>query len=117
MGGGVTLSGSLVGVKDSDLPQFTVRAVGSAGGGMGGFGTTAAVDAAGHFELKGLTAGSMTLIASSGFLGGKSASRTLEIPENTPSVETTIEFPRGSKVEGDVTRGGKGIDGVSVIFM
>ncbi|HEY3174803.1 MAG TPA: carboxypeptidase-like regulatory domain-containing protein [Candidatus Polarisedimenticolia bacterium] len=114
LGGGVTLSGTITGVKESELSRFTVRAM---SGGMGGFGTTAAVDATGRFEMKGLAAGTLTLLAGSGMFGGKSATRTVAIPEGTATFETTIEFPRGSRVEGIVTRGGQPVEGATVIFM
>ena len=116
LSGGVSLTGTITGVKEQDLPQFTVRAVSSTGVGTGGFGVTAPVDAAGRFEFKGMAAGTVTLIASSGFFGARSATRTVQIPESAPSFDTTIEFPQGSTVEGDVTRGGKPIDGATVIF-
>lgn len=119
MGGGVTLSGTITGVKETDMPQFTVRAVAAAGGfgGFGGFGTTAPVDAGGHFEIKGLTAGNLTLIAGSGLFGGRSVTKTVQIPDDTPLFETILEFPHGSTVEGNVTRGGRPVDGANVIFL
>ncbi|HET6374307.1 MAG TPA: carboxypeptidase regulatory-like domain-containing protein [Candidatus Polarisedimenticolia bacterium] len=113
LGGGVSLTGTLTGVKEADLPKFTVRAVTQ---GVGGFGATAAVDAAGRFEFKGMAAGPVTLIAGSGFLGGRSATRTVEIPQGVATFETTIAFPRGRTVAGVVTRGGQPVDGASVMF-
>ncbi len=113
LGGGVTLSGTISGVKETELPQFTVRALVT---GSGGFPITAPVDAAGHFEIKGMPPGSVTLVAGSGFFGGRSITKTVTIPSGVASFETTIEFPHGNRVEGEVTRGGAPVDGASVIF-
>jgi len=113
MGGGVSLTGTITGIDPQDLPRFSVSSVRPGGG----FGITAAVDASGRFEMGGLSPGPTTLIARSGILGGRSLSRTVEIPENASTFETTIDFPRGSVVEGTVTRGGEPVDGASVIFI
>lgn len=112
MSGGVTLSGSITGVKEADLPRFTVRVV----AGAGGLGRSAPVDAAGRFEVKGLAPGPVTLMAGSGLFGGRSMARTIQIPEGVASYETVLEFPRGNVVEGTVTRGGRPVAGASVIF-
>ena len=114
LGGGVSLTGVITGVKEAELPQFTVRAMST---GMGGFGVSAPVDATGHFEMKGLSTGTVTLLAGSGLFGGKSTTKTVQIPEGIETVETQIEFPHGNAVEGVVTRGGEPVDGASVIFM
>jgi hypothetical protein len=113
VGGGVTLTGTITGIDPEDLPRFSVSSVRPGGG----FGATAAVDAAGRFEMGGLAPGSTTLIARSGLLGGRSMARTIEIPDNVTSFETTLEFPRGSVVEGTVTRGGEPLDGANVVFI
>ena len=114
MGGGVKLTGVLTGLKESELPQFTVRAMST---GLGGFGVSAPVDSTGHFEVNGLSAGNLTLLAGSGLFGGKSTTKAVQIPEGVDTFETQIEFPHGNVVEGVVTRGGAPVDGASVIFM
>ncbi|MBI3448973.1 MAG: carboxypeptidase regulatory-like domain-containing protein [Acidobacteria bacterium] len=110
LAGGVTLTGSITGLKEADLPQFTVRLV------SGGFGKSAAVDSEGKFEMKGLSPGSATLLASSGIFGGKSMTKAIDIPKGSAAVEATIEFPRGNLVNGTVTHGADPIAGASVIF-
>lgn len=112
LGGGVTLSGSVTGVKEADLPRFTVRAL-TAGG--GGFGVSAPVDATGRFEMKGLAPGTLTLLASSGPPGGRSLTRTVEIPPGVATFETVLELPRGHTVEGTVTRGERPVEGATVM--
>ena len=66
--------------------------------------------------MKGLSPGTMTLLVGSGLLGGRTMTKSVEIPKGVASVETTIEFPRGNVVKGAVTRGGQPVAGASVIF-
>ncbi|MGH9867133.1 MAG: carboxypeptidase regulatory-like domain-containing protein [Candidatus Polarisedimenticolia bacterium] len=114
LGGGVALSGMLVGLKESELPNMTVTAFTP---GTGGFTTTAAVDASGSFDMKGIPPGTLTLRAGASMLGGgRSVTRTVQIPEGVPTFETTLEFPRGRRVEGVVTRGDQPIAEATVMF-
>ncbi|HKY33313.1 MAG TPA: carboxypeptidase regulatory-like domain-containing protein [Candidatus Polarisedimenticolia bacterium] len=114
LGGGVTLQGMITGAKEKDLAEMTVTAFTSR---AGGFGVSSGVDAAGRFELRGLAPGSVTLTAGAGILrGGRSVSRTVEIPDGVPTFETTLEFPRGHRVDGTVTRGDRPLEGATVIF-
>jgi len=114
LGGGVTLTGMVTHIREAEVGKVSVRAF---GGAAGAFGSVAAVDASGHFEMKGLPVGSITLSAGTGLLGGRTVTRTIEIPDGKPVVETTIEFPSGSRVEGVVSRGGEPLDGARVIFV
>jgi len=110
MEGGVTLTGTITGVKESQLPDFTVRVL------NGAFGKSAPVDSSGRFQVKGLAPGPMNLLASSGIFGGRSMTKTVEIPKGVSEFDTTIEFPKGNTVRGMVTRGGEPIAGATVIF-
>jgi protocatechuate 3,4-dioxygenase beta subunit len=95
------------------MAQLSVRAF---GGSAGGFGRSAPADASGQFEMKGLSAGPLTLSASSGLIGGRSVTKTIQIPEGASDFETSLEFPKGHTVEGTVSRGGKPIAGASIFF-
>ncbi|HXI03686.1 MAG TPA: carboxypeptidase regulatory-like domain-containing protein [Candidatus Saccharimonadales bacterium] len=112
--GGVTLLGTLTGVRPEEMGDFSIRAVPASSG--GGFGTSSAVDADGRFEFHGLAPGTIRLIASSGFLTGRTASKSVEIPTGVDSMETVLEFPPGNVVTGVVTRGGDGVGGLTVSF-
>lgn len=113
MGGGVVLTGSILGARPEEMAQMTVRAIGGTGG---GFGTTAPVDSEGRFEMRGLTPGTMTLVAGAGFMGGRSTSKTIQIPEGATTFEAFLEFPRGYTVEGIVSKGGAPVDGATILF-
>ncbi len=113
MGGGVTLFGTVTGLSAEELPRFTVRSVNTI---AGGFGVTTPVDATGRFEIAGLPPGPVTLLVASGFLSGRSVTKTLEIPDDVATFETVIEFPSGNTVEGVVMQGDRPVEGASVIF-
>ncbi|MFQ5700515.1 MAG: carboxypeptidase regulatory-like domain-containing protein [Acidobacteriota bacterium] len=113
MSGGVSLRGEVTGIREDELAQVSVNAVRPGGG----FGVTAPVDASGRFEMRGLRPGPVTLVARSGILGGRSLSKTVEIPAGTTEYETTIDFPAGSNLEGTVTRGSEPVQGATIIFI
>ncbi len=112
LGGGVTILGTVVGLQETELPSLTIRAVGKGGG----FGVTAPVDGTGRFEVRGMNPGSVNLFASSGFMSGRSVSKSIEIPEGASVHEVTLEFPGGNTVEGIVSIAGAPLDGASVRF-
>ncbi len=113
LGGGVTLNGQITGVKEQDLPKMNVMAFTP---GSAGLGASAAVDATGRFEMKGLPSGTVNLRAGSNLMEGRSMVKTVQIPEGAATFETVIEFPRGRRIEGLVSRAGQPLDGATVLF-
>jgi hypothetical protein len=100
LGGGRSIRGVVTGVRPADVGRVrvTVR--------DGSFNTIgeSGVDARGGYEIQGVEPGQMTVMAALG--QSRRISKTIQMPPDA-DVTANLEFPRGSRLTGNVTRGGK----------
>lgn len=108
--GGV-ISGRVTGLEPSEISSATVSANTSSAN------SSAPVRSDGTFRIEGAPAGSVRVFASSGGFERRRTT-TPKVVELAPGGETFVdlEFTRGNRVTGRVTRGGAPVDGANVSF-
>jgi hypothetical protein len=107
-GGGRTVRGVVTGLSPADLQSVQVGVFHTEG-----YRNTAStgVDAQGAYETRGVEPGEVIVRA---YLpSGRETSKVLQVPADT-DVVANIEFGRGSRLSGSVTRGGKPVAGIPV---
>jgi protocatechuate 3,4-dioxygenase beta subunit len=104
---GRTIRGMIAGLRPDELKRVRIRM--HRAGQEAGF-SDAGVDADGAYEIRGVQAGRVSLLAEA---PGRQVSRTIDVPADA-DVTANIEFSAGVRVSGRVTRGGRPLAGVAV---
>lgn len=108
MRGGHDIRGVVSGLKPEDLRSTSVSASRE---GVYGLSVDAMVDERGAYTLQNVTPGRVHVVANARSRG--QISKAVEMPADA-DLTVNLEFPRGARLTGRVTRGGKPLSGVSV---
>lgn len=106
---GTILDGTVSGLPAGQLGNVRVTA------GAAGYRDSAMTDDSGKFTLRDAPSGVVTLTASTSFLQGRTASKTVEIPDGAAEMPVEIVFQGTSRLTGRVTRGGSPLSGLFVL--
>lgn len=101
-----SIRGKVTGLQPEDLKRVsvTVQREGDAGSPFGSVG----VDSSGAYAIEGVEPGRVQLVADASMR--RQISKTIEMPGDT-DVTVDLEFPRGARLTGYVTRAGKPLPG------
>jgi hypothetical protein len=104
---GRRIRGRVVGLRPEELKRVRI---GVSRDGQGAGFSNIGVDAEGAYEVRGVQAGRVSLVAEA---PGRQVSRNIDVPSDA-DVTVNLDFPAGVRVSGRVTRGGAPLVGVGV---
>jgi protocatechuate 3,4-dioxygenase beta subunit len=108
MATGTLLRGSVTGLPAEQLGGVRIWAMAK------DYSDSAVTDDQGGFTLRDVPPGAVRLNASTSWMSGRSAQKTVEVQEGAPEVLAEIAFEGASRLAGRVTRGEKPLPGLNV---
>ena len=110
--GGTRVSGHVTGLSSADVSSVQVAASGSSG-----FFHVSAADAAGAYEVDGVPAGPLQLVARVISSARRTASTSVQVEDGSEEMTVDIAFPSDGSLSGRVTKNGAAVAGERVVAL